>query len=1122
MTPPPPGEPGAARPSYDGADREATLPPPVPPPADDSAVTVGASLPMEVNVTADLVPGYEIQGELGRGGMGVVYKARQIRLNRLVALKMILAGGHAGQADLARFHTEAEAIAHLQHPNIIQVHEIGEHDGKPFFSLEFCTGGSLDRKLDGTPLKPQDAAQLVQTLARAMHAAHEKNVIHRDLKPANVLLAEDGTPKITDFGLAKKLDDVGQTATGAIMGTPSYMAPEQASGLSKAIGPAADIYALGAILYELLAGRPPFKAASALDTILQVVGEEPVPLQQLQSRTPKDLDTICLKCLAKEPTRRYATALDLADDLQRWQDGEPILARPVGRLERAVKWVKRNPVVAGLLVAVLLVFAAGTLVSTLFALEARRRASDLAEAMVKVDANARQAEQKEREANNALAEVEKVLLDSLLRSVGRQAPTWNDKGQNETPLDPAEFEALRQLGGLSIGSLRLRFLEVGLRNADTAERLGLRADWVVQAVVGLDAGQRRDVEKLLMSRLREKGSGHEVRLACVRLGHALELREKDFLEMAGDVLVDAMVKTGHAITLNNLARLLSLVIVDLDPSQAAVIAARGAEVLIAAAVKPIVDVPLTHGLEALSGRLNREDASKLAQALLDAMTTATDHAALFNLAESVQGVSGGLDPTAAAGPVGKAAMALVEAMNKTSEPNTYQQLGPTLGLLSGRLDHATANKAARALIEAMGRTDNSLTLSTLSECLESVCSHLEASQAAIHAGKASDILLDEMGKTSNPEPLFNLASGLKTLSEKLEASQARRCSDKASQRLLAVMGKTTDARNVSNLGQAIVLVSQRLEADEAAQYADKAAQVHVENMSKTTSSETLLNLANTLETLCGRLKAAPAAVHAGKASDALLKVAAGKTRPEEILNLAMGMMGLSEKLETAQARRCAGKASQDLFALMGKTNNPVNLAILGQAIALVNQRRDVGAADPCVAEAAKLLVNAMGKTTNPETLFNLASALKAVNERLEASQAERYAGQASRILRDMLTKTTDLRSRISLAWGLRAFSGRLELPGAGNGAEVLVEAMARNEANPLQSLPEGLSEVGARLSTPELVLALQHPLAGGQVQRILLDVLAQRTRREFRNPWHFLDWASANGVDLAPKGEGKR
>jgi serine/threonine protein kinase len=304
------------------------------------------------------LPGYEIVSELGRGGMGVVYEARQVALGRTVALKMILSGDHAGTADLARFRSEGEAIARLQHPNIVQVYEVGEDGGLPFFSLEFCSGGSLEQRLHGGPLAPGEAAALVETLARAMHAAHQKGIIHRDLKPGNVLLAEDGTPKITDFGLAKKLDaDCARpylTATGAVLGTPSYMAPEQAGGQGRAVGPACDIYALGAILYDCLTGRPPFRAATPLDTLMQVLSDEPVPPTLLQSKTPPDLEKVSLKCLRKEQAKRYATSLELAEDLRRYQEGRPILARPASLAERTVKWVRRRPAAAALLAVSLL------------------------------------------------------------------------------------------------------------------------------------------------------------------------------------------------------------------------------------------------------------------------------------------------------------------------------------------------------------------------------------------------------------------------------------------------------------------------------------------------------------------------------------------------------------------------------------------------------------------------------------------------------------------------------------------------------------------------------------------------------------------------------------------------
>ena len=281
------------------------------------------------------VSGYQILEELGRGGMGVVYKARQVSLNRLVALKMLLPGGHAGEADLARLRAEAEAIAGLRHPNIIQIYEIGEQDGLPFLALEYCAGGSLDRKINGTPLRAEQAAALVETLARAIHAVHRVGVVHRDLKPANVLLTDaDGQPKITDFGLAKKLGSQVHTQTGQILGTPSYMAPEQAAGQSKQITAATDIYALGGILYESLTGRPPFRAVTPLDTILQVLEQEPAPPRLLNPRIDIDLETICLKCLEKDPAHRYASALELADDLQRYLAREPISARSVNLLDR--------------------------------------------------------------------------------------------------------------------------------------------------------------------------------------------------------------------------------------------------------------------------------------------------------------------------------------------------------------------------------------------------------------------------------------------------------------------------------------------------------------------------------------------------------------------------------------------------------------------------------------------------------------------------------------------------------------------------------------------------------------------------------------------------------------------
>jgi hypothetical protein len=306
--------------------------------------------------------------------MGVVYQARHRKLKRVVALKMILSGPHAGPWEVLRFRSEAEAVARLQHPNIVQIYEVGEHDGLPFCALEFCEGGSLARKVAGTPLPATEAARLVETLARAVEAAHRQRVVHRDLKPANVLLTLDGTPKVTDFGLAKRLDEAGQTQSGQVMGTPSYMAPEQARGETRAVGPAADTWALGAILYELLTGRPPFKAATAAETILQVLNHDPVPPRRLQPRTPRDLETVCLKCLEKDPQRRYGSAEALAQDLKAFREGRPIAARPVGPVERAARWARRHPAAAAL-ATVLTVGAVALLVGGALWYDAELRAT---------------------------------------------------------------------------------------------------------------------------------------------------------------------------------------------------------------------------------------------------------------------------------------------------------------------------------------------------------------------------------------------------------------------------------------------------------------------------------------------------------------------------------------------------------------------------------------------------------------------------------------------------------------------------------------------------------------------------------------------------------------------------
>jgi serine/threonine protein kinase len=290
-----------------------------------------------------LIDGYEIGELLGRGGMGLVFRARQTALGRQVALKIIVSGAHAGAEERARFRREAHAVARLDHPGIVQIYEVGEQAGCPYLALEFAGGGNLAQQLDGTPMPPRRAAQLLLDLARAVQHAHEQGIVHRDLKPANVLLTETGVAKVADFGLAKLLDvEQGLTHTGAVLGSPSYMAPEQAAGKVRAIGPATDVYALGAILYELLTGRPPFLGASFLETLDQVRTHDPAPPQTLQPKVSDDLAAICLKCLEKDPARRYPSAAALAHDLDRFLRGEAISARKTTLWDQAARLVRHS------------------------------------------------------------------------------------------------------------------------------------------------------------------------------------------------------------------------------------------------------------------------------------------------------------------------------------------------------------------------------------------------------------------------------------------------------------------------------------------------------------------------------------------------------------------------------------------------------------------------------------------------------------------------------------------------------------------------------------------------------------------------------------------------------------
>jgi serine/threonine protein kinase len=397
---------------------------------------------------------YELINEVGRGGWGVVYKACQPRLDRLVAVKLILNEDFASPQERERFEYEAKALARLRDPHVVQVFDFGEHRGRPFLAIEYVGGGSLARKLAQAPMTGSEAARMVEVLATTLHQVHRAGIIHRDLKPSNVLLAEDGTFKVTDFGLSKSaIEDAGRTGSGCVLGSPSYMAPEQARGDSRRVGPTSDVYALGAILYESVTGRPPFRAATSWETVQQVIHQDPIPPARLQPGLAADLGTMCLKCLEKDPARRYLGADALADDLRRFLEGRPISARPVSAAERLYRWGRRNPGVAALSSALVLAVVAGLIGMTALWLVARDERS--------------RTEIERIRAETGLTRVLKFMDVSLRELSGQPGLRYAE-----------EFQSYRRyLLDKSLGHLRDLTAELG-GNPRAEEQIGISQLWI--------------------------------------------------------------------------------------------------------------------------------------------------------------------------------------------------------------------------------------------------------------------------------------------------------------------------------------------------------------------------------------------------------------------------------------------------------------------------------------------------------------------------------------------------------------------------------------------------------------------------------------------------------------------
>jgi hypothetical protein len=1072
------------------------------------ADTVANAQPAPAAPALEAVPGYEILGELGRGAMGVVYRARHLRLNRVVALKMVRRGELAGSEELLRFLAEAETVARLQHPHIVQLFECGRHNGLPFFTLECIDGGSLASWLKEAPLSPREAARLVEGLARGCHCAHQHGIVHRDLKPGNVLLANTATavegratpeggmasadtcppldravPKLTDFGLAKRVEaGPGLTQTGVILGTPSYMAPEQARGESKKVGPAADVYALGAILYECLTGRPPFKGPTSLDTLLQVLHNDPVPPAQLQPRTPRDLETICLKCLHKEPSRRYATAEDLAEDLRRFQAGEPILARPVGRAERALKWARRRPAAAALLLSLVL----GTAVSTYFGVQANRRANE-AEASAGI---AREKEAlafyKEAEATKAREQTEETLARSLLQPLGPSDPFR----------DPSDIE-LKALWGLAENSsdrVHQLFLEYALGHPATTRQLRNRRALAVHAAVGLDLAKRRRLEEILLQRLKDETLESKWREDCLWVALGV-IRPGDELTVVALVrpLLDALAQEKSQEAQIVQAHDLKAMAARLEPAEAAALARPLAAAL--AKETPEERCGVARALEAVAVRLDPAEAAAVARPLADALAKEMVSYVENVLAAALRAVAARLDPAEAAA----LARPLADALTKeTSSPPS--EIAQALQAVAVRLEPDEATALARPLANALTKEPNPRKQVLLAQTLGAMAGRLEPAEAARLSGKVARPLADALTKETNSSVRYYLPWALRAVGAWLEPAEAA-----AVARLLTdALAKETDGRIRPQLKVALRMVRDRLEPAEAA----ALVRLLADALAKESEPSARHDLASALGVVAVRLEPAEAAALARLLADALAK------------ETSRARSGLAEALSAVAARlEPAGAAAlaRPLADALAKESVPSVRSKLAQALGAVAPQLNPAEAMQLSTEAAHTLADAMIKETISSRRYDLATALGMTIVRLEPVEAPALA----RRLADALAKEPNSLTRRRLAEALVKTAVRIDSEEVAPRSLLAARAVTSwlspaPQPGQAAMLLQAAEPWPCRFTTQEFVDLLKMPTCVGEAQTIFLEQLSNRYRRPFADVWDFVEWAEKNepGLDF--------
>jgi tRNA A-37 threonylcarbamoyl transferase component Bud32 len=968
---------------------------------------------------------FELLETVGQGAFGTVYKARDPELDRTVAIKVPRAGNLTEGQELDRFLREARSVAQLRHPSIVTVHEVGQHDGVPYLVSDFVAGVTLADLLSARRPSFREAAELVAAVADALQYAHEQGVVHRDVKPSNLMIGTDGRPCVMDFGLARRdAGEITMTVEGQVLGTPAYMSPEQAGGQSHAVDGRSDVYSLGAVLYQLLTGELPFRGTKRM-LLHQVLHDDPRPPRRLNDHIPRDLETICLKALAKEPPRRYGSARDLADDLRRWLQGQPIQARPVRRWERAAKWVRRNPALAAMTAVVALTLLAATGVSLGFAIHAGQQAE-----------RARQNENDAVAKGLALAAANETLTrrtddlkrsrDGLERTVARSllAPLAAQGSNNA--VSPPEWEAMWQLAANRPGRLGYRFVEEAARAPVTSRQLADRAAVALPAAVGLDPEVRDEVETLLVTRLADAAVDAEHQTALARAAAALEGLRGAAASRTARHLLQAVKETKEASALQGLAQDLVAVSTRLEPREAADTLTRA----IQDTREPYAWRSLVEGLSAVSARQGGKETAGAAAAVAAVFTRALNDGKkgydLQTLAQGLSAVSALLEPEEAA----RVAATFTRTMKLTEE-------------------RAEAKRSAAAPPESFRVADNEerMALKALAEGLSSVCTRLGP-------GEAATALITAIKDTKDT---FTLSA----LKQALSAASARLAPEEVAPVAAALTRAMKDARGaeaVRTLAEGLAAVSARLEPATAAHLATQAAALLTQAIKSARTALDLMWLAQGLAAVSARLEPGEAARAAAVAAAVLTRPMKDVKNPYILWELSDGLAAVSAHLEPEEATRAAATAADALVGALREPKELNTLPVMSGTLAKLSSRLQPREA----AEVGAALLQAMKDTREPQALPHLAQGLAAVAARMEPREAAATLTQAVKVARY-------LEALQWLSKGLSAAYARLE---PGEAAATLTQAMKNaKDATALSWLAQGLSEVPVRLEPGEAAAA---------------------------------------------------